>query len=429
MLARQHKFKRRESKLSPHEFVSTLVFSQLDQSQVSLQDCCDDLRQQYQKSYSKVAFHKRFDQNGVNFLKAVLNEQMENHHIQVHKSLWPCFNRILIGDSCKFSIAQHLEQDYPGYQGCRPAKALMNLQYEFDLKYGQWQYLEFTKATENDQSFSPKTLTNIQPNDLVIRDLGFITMHYLQTIVEKKAFFLNRMPPKWNAYECGTDELINWDEIYRKIKKHSLSQLEVEAWIKGDKKTHLPVRLLVSLVPQAVYEERIRKVEKHAKSKGYQVSKEYKLRCKLNVYITNVPEKIVHAGNVAQLYKIRWQIELIFKIWKSLLFIHKGKPVKKHRFECQLLAKFIWILLNWKILQSISKCILKESPNDICSGWKFFKQARGHSYTLRMVIAGTLKFEQWCEMHIYPRIQGFLLEPKKGKIPHHIILNNISLVN
>lgn len=422
-LARKHQFKKRQSKLSPHEFVDTLMFSQLDHEQVSLQDCCNELSQQHQKQYSKVALHKRFDQRGVNFLKAVLAEQMANHPISVNDSLWSPFSRILIGDSCKFSIAQHLEKDYPSYQGCRPAKALMNLQYGFDLKSGQWQYLEFTKATENDQFYSTKTLDYIQANDLVIRDLGFITLPYLQSIIDKKAFFLNRMHPKWSAFAKSTGKAVDWKGIYRKINKYKLDQLEMEALLSSGNK-RVEARMIVCTVPAQVYRERIRKAEKHAKSKGFKVSDQYKIRCRLNVYITNIPKRILAAKNVAQVYKIRWQIELIFKTWKSLLLIHKYKPVSKHRFECQLLAKFIWILLNWKIFQAISKSILKESPDNNCSLWRFFKQAKNHSYTLRMVIAGTIDFKQWCKMHIYPCIQGLLIEPKKGKSPHHWILNN-----
>jgi len=38
----------------------------------------------------------------------------------------------------------------------------------------------------------------------------------------------------------------------------------------------------------------------------------------LNVFITNVPVKEITAREAYDLYKIRWQIELMFKIWKSI---------------------------------------------------------------------------------------------------------------
>ena len=422
-LARQHRFKQRESKLSPHEFIDTLMFSEQDHSLLSLQDCCNDLSQQYQKQYSKVALHKRFDQAAVDFLKAVLGQQLANHPVAAPDRLWNSFNRILIGDSCKFSIPQGLAKDYPGlYNGHHGAKALMNLQYSFDLKSGQWQYLDFTRATDNDQSHSPKIIHDVQVNDLLIRDLGYITHSYLKSIADRGAYFINRMPPKWEPLQKKDGRPIDWKSIYHKIQKHKLQFIENQVVI-GVKENSTPARLVMSLVPPSVYKERLAKAEKHARQKGHQVSKEYKIRCWFNMFITNIPPEVLSGKDIGKVYNTRWQIELVFKTWKSLLSIHKNKPIKRHRLECQLLAKFIWILLNWKIFHAVSKFILKHSPNNNCSIWKFFKQARHHSYSLRMVISRQLTFEQWSKMFIYPIVQWLLIEPKKHKKAHHQILN------
>jgi hypothetical protein len=422
-LARQHRFKQRESKLSPREFIDTLMFSEQDHSLLSLQDCCNDLNQQYQKQYSKVALHKRFDQTAVDFLKSVLGQQLANHPVVAPDCLWSFFNRILIGDSCKFSIAPELAKDYPPlYNGHHGAKALMNLQYSFDLKSGQWQYLEFTRATENDQSHSSRIMDDVQVNDLLIRDLGYVTHNYLQSIADRNAYFINRMPPKWAPLQKQNNQPIDWRSIYRKIQKHKLQFIEIDV-ITRESVTAIPVRLIISLVPPSVYKERLAKTEKHARQKNCRVSEEYKIRCWFNAFITNIPPGVLSARDINKVYNTRWQIELVFKTWKSLLSINKTKPVKRHRFECQLLAKFIWILLNWKIFHAVSKFILEHSPNNNCSIWKFFKQARHHSYSLRMVISRKLTFEQWSKLFIYPIVQWLLIEPKKHKIPHHQILN------
>ncbi|MPQ44886.1 ATP-binding cassette domain-containing protein [Clostridium tarantellae] len=54
----------------------------------------------------------------------------------------------------------------------------------------------------------------------------------------------------------------------------------------------------------------------------------------LNAYITNVKDSILKTEEIHLFYSLRWQIELMFKIWKSLFKINKIKKVKIERFKC-----------------------------------------------------------------------------------------------
>ena len=66
----------------------------------------------------------------------------------------------------------------------------------------------------------------------------------------------------------------------------------------------------------------MRKTLKIHKKKGYQTSEEYKFMSRFNLFITNVPKETLPDEVVSVLYRMRWQIELIFKIWKSIFGIH-----------------------------------------------------------------------------------------------------------
>ena len=421
-LARKTGFQQRKSKLKPAEFIDTMMFCDLDHSRLSLQDCCNDLASQHQKSISKVALHKRFNDKSFNFLKSVLSEQMASKLGLNMEKHWQTFTRVLIADSCKFTLPDQYQEHYPGFAGTR-SKSLMNIQYAFDLKQGDWQTLELTKATENDLGYSKRVPPHIVKGDLHIRDLGYVSHNYLKKVVAEEAFFLNRLHPLWKPTLRNTDKSINWPAFYQKVRDRK-SGCEVMITI-GKGKDAFDCRLVALPVPEQVWVERIRKAQAKAKSVGYELTDEYKHRCRLSLFITNVPKETLKTEDIIQLYRLRWQIELVFKTWKSLLDLHKVKVVKKDRMECQLLGRFIWILLNWKIFRCVDAVVRKNSFEYACSLWKFFKQARQCSHLLRLVIKGKIRFNDWYEIAIFNIVKNWLIEPKKGKKSGYQIINEI----
>jgi hypothetical protein len=362
ILARKSGFLRRESKLKPEEFIDTLMFSSFDHSQFSLQECCNDLAQQHQKSLSKVALHKRFNQRSLDFLKSVLAEQITSKMDLEQDNCWRPFARVMISDSCKFSLPEQYKEDYPGYGNF--VSAIINIQYAFDLKHGNWENLEFTKVTQNDQGHSKKTLHLVQKGDLHIRDLGFVTLTYLAKIIHEEAFFLNRLHPQWKPVECSSGKRIDWTALRQRMQRNQRGHFETMVTI-GSGKDTFNCRLIAVAVHEQVWAERIRKAQARAKSMGVSLSDEYRARCRFSIFITNVAPQTLKAMDVIQLYRLRWQVELVFKTWKSLLGVHRVKAVKRERLECQLLARFIWILMNWKYLNAwipLSKKIHKGMP-------------------------------------------------------------------
>lgn len=398
------------------------MFSSFDHSQLSLQDCCNDLAQQHHKSLSKVALHKRFNPKALGFLKSVLAEQMAVKLEVAPSNNWQPFSKVLIADSTKFTLPKQFAADYPGF-GNFGVSAIMNIQYCFDLKHGNWDYLELTKATQNDQSHSKKTLDRICKDELHIRDLGFTTMTYLREIARQEAFFLNRLHPQWKPVECNTGKAIDWKGCYKKLKNGG-DHFEASVTI-GAGKDALKCRLIAFPVPEQVWAARIRKAQLKAQSQKVSLSDEYKARCRFSIFITNVPEQTLRADAIINLYRLRWQIELVFKAWKSLLYLHKIKAVKTIRLECQLIAKFIWILLHWRIFKCIDHFIQKNMPGYACSMWKFFKHIRNPLCSLRMVINNNICLELWCRLVVFPIIKSLTIEPKKNKKPAFQIVYDV----
>jgi len=375
---------------------------------------------------SREAIHKKFNKNAVEFMKSIFGQLLEKRFNTDNSRPQNLahFNRICIKDSSKFRLPDNLSKDYPGYGGSYNCQGLMNLQYEYDFISGNWETLEFTKATRNDQTDSKETLSEIKRKDLLIRDLGYITPIYLKEIEKKRAYYLNRLPIAYSMFMDNENRTaFNWVKTHKKLTNNKIDVLEFDVLL--SKKHKIKARMIITKVPKEVYDQRIRKASKQAKSKKCQLSKEYKTKAWFNIFITNVPCDIFSSEDIVKMYSLRWQIELVFKTWKSILRINEVKAVKKERFECQLIATMIWLLIHNQFFQRINNLVRKKMPADGLSLFKFFGLAKEISSILREIITHRSSPKtSWLNL-IIQSVPHMFIEHKKGKRSHCQIFDEL----
>jgi len=78
----------------------------------------------------------------------------------------------------------------------------------------------------------------------------------------------------------------------------------------------------------------------------------------ITIYITNTDSSVIANNKIYEIYSLRWQVEIIFKIWKSIFTISNVKPVKIARFKCQLYGKLILLVLSSVIMFKIRNELL-----------------------------------------------------------------------
>jgi hypothetical protein len=273
--------------------------------------------------------------------------------------------------------------------------------------------LRLTDGVKNDQSDSGEFTHDIREKDLFLRDLGYCTLHFLSTINSAKAFFVCRLAPKTNIYSGRTSkDPVDVNDYLKKLRKHKLEFMEVEIFL--GKKERVPVRAVISLADKATYEKRLRKTSKQARSAGNKVSGAFKTRALLNIVVTNVPGNFLGAENIRKIYSLRWQIELLFKVWKSQATINEFTTGKIERFECQLYGKLIWIILNIGIFHWLQQRVYKDKKA-LCSVWKYFKHIQNNSEQLIEAVKTPHRIIDFMDelVEIAPKI--LMLEKKKGK--------------
>ncbi len=325
----------------------------------------------HQIDVTKQSVDERFTERSVEFMKTVLERLLPKVVDQdpVMEFLKD-FASVKIKDSTCFQLPESMVEKYAG-SGGSASKAQIRIQFEYDYKTGKIYDLSLHAFNDQDSTNAIETMFSTQENDLVIRDLGYIVIQVLLGIEEKKAFYLNRHNFSSNAYENKTDKKpIDFGKMQKYLKRKKLDSIEKDVYIGADKS--LKTRMIIELLPKEQSEIRLRKANGAARKKGRELSEKYKAHICLNVYITNIPPEKLPINKVRSLYRLRWQVELVFKVWKSVGEIHKVKKLKIERFETMLYAKLIWIMLNWSILWQITKLLWKDNKI-LLSSIKTFK--------------------------------------------------------
>ena len=376
-------FYKRSSKLLPSRFFDILLYSASINGQFSLSQFSSEATVSSGISITKQALDGRFDESAVSFVKSILEDQLNN---QIGQTLEPDFlkkfAKVRIKDSTRFDLPDRLKDKFPGFGGKNTSEAGTSVQYEFDIKNGKMLDLDFTSVKRTDYQDAREKVSDIGKGDLVIRDLGYFSSDVLLQIMVQEAFFLSRLKMKMLVYDQGLNE-ISFSKLYATMTKNNFVHTEMEVFI--GQKEKVPVRLIIDIIPDEVYQKRLRTIEIANKKKGHKTSDEYKIRAHFNLLITNVSMEDLPSEQVYNLYKTRWQIELIFKIWKSVCGIHKIHPMRYHRLMCLLYAKFILILINNQIINLLQSKFYKQSKV-ILSRLKCFKTLTNYFYKTREIL-------------------------------------------
>ena len=252
---------------------------------------------------------------------------------------------------------------------------------------------------------------------MVIRDLGYYSSDVFKTFIQKGAFLISKLNVKTFVYEIknNTYQQIDFGKLHKWMTRNKLRQIEKQVYIGLE--TKIPVRLIIDIVPEEVFAQRIKKVNKQNKRRGHKTSDEYIERSQFNLIITNIPFEKIPARAIITLYHTRWQIELIFKIWKSTFGIHKIGKMKYYRWLCNLYVKLILIAIYWQtILERRSH--FYRTQGKLLSIDKCFKTLKDQTEKLREAIRKKEKsaIKQFIGFIIELISEKHWLEKKRNKL-------------
>ena len=106
------------------------------------------------------------------------------------------------------------------------------------------------------------------------------------------------------------------------------------------------MRLVAVRMPEPIVNERRRQAHAAAKKAGYAPSQTHLTLLAWNLFITNVPATVWSPQTVSIAYALRWQVELVFRSWKSGLHVATLTSTTKYSTLCYLYGRMLLILLT-----------------------------------------------------------------------------------
>jgi DDE family transposase len=209
------------------------------------------------------------------------------------------FRHIVIQDGSSFAIHDGLREVFPGrFKVVKPAA--VELHTTMDLLCDAPTTVVLTPDTTNEQAFLPEPAS--RRDSVLLADRGYLDLHYLRRVQEEGGFFLIRAKAGMNPQVV---EAFREDgKRLRSLRNKPLKAIHAK----------LPKRQRVELLVEW-------QVEKHPLRLRLLIS--WNRRTKEFCYlVTNLPAKRYHLDLIYRAYKWRWQVELLFKEWKSYANLH-----------------------------------------------------------------------------------------------------------
>ena len=288
-----------------------------------------------------MAICKRMNGDMIRFLTELLGSALAPRNRPLFSpDLFAAFKEVLVQDASHFSLPAGLAAHFPGSHSHTGDAATAKVQAVLSLTQGSLVDLQLGCFRDNDQGDAARISTMVKKGSLVIRDLGYFTMDAFNAIVGKEAFFLSRFKGNVSVFCVDNGQEI---DLAHYLKQHGHMDQEV---IIGNRK-QLRCRMVAIELPAQQVAQRVRKAKTDRSAKTNH-SKAYYALLKYSIYITNVDGETWSALQVAQAYRCRWFIEILFKSWKTGLgldFNVPGRYAHKLRVDYYLYARLLQVVL------------------------------------------------------------------------------------
>ena len=332
---------------TPHSLAMTFILGHLQHPRATDEQLAQ-IAAQAGADVTPQAIDQRHTPQMVSFLKALFVEATKRviGSDKVLAEILERFISVILLDSTTITLPDSLEKEFPGCGGSHGSGlAAMKLQTELDMRSGAITHVEIERGRSPDGATIRQHVRR-GAGSLRITDLGYFDQSVFATMTQESEYFLSRL-------QFGTGVLL--PDGTRLALLHWLAKQSgrfVDQAIMLGKTQRVSCRLIAWRLPQEQADRRRQKLRRELmKKKGRTPSAERLAWCDWTILVTNVPLQMLSPEEAAILYRTRWQIELLFKRWKSqdLVAMLKGSTDERQMVGVwsRLLAALVqhWLVI------------------------------------------------------------------------------------
>lgn len=357
----------RYRKIFPEPLFLALTIASWKYKKTTLTNIVNELAKQ-NICISNPGLFKRFNEKTLLFMqhmcRSICDEfiEMNNGRDGEVFKLTEGFTKFLIGDCTNISLTDDLKNIYEGCGGLGGESSL-KVYCRMDILNSQITDIEFTEGKTSDQKIYPMEKP-LPEGTLEIHDRGFYNMEHFIKLENEGCFYVSRVPSHVVIWKDGKKQKLG---EYLSTIDEKISTIDIKIGL--GEKSH-PVRLVAFRAPEEVQRKReVQAKEKHRQNKCRRgekdVSEEQQLAIKWTVFISNLPQEKNDSDAIYTLYRVRWQIELMFKLWKSEIGLDMDTEKVGIMQLCIIYAKMIAIFMTYQIMLQKYNFLDEKSPTQI----------------------------------------------------------------
>jgi hypothetical protein len=350
---------------------------------------------------SAQAIDQRFSATSAALLQGVVAASIQ-HAVTTDALSVPILKRftgVYVHDSTTIALPDALAEVHAGCGGSHSdgTQAALKCGVQLDLRTGALPVLELADGRQAERALAVQH-TPLPSGSLRLADLGFFDRDVFRAIDAAGSYWLSKLPVP-TVLRTSSHGRHNLHSFVTTVAAHGW-----DGWVWVGKERGLRARLLITPVPQEVADQRRRRLRAEARKKGRNVSAEALALAAWTILLTNVPATMLSCGEALVLARVRWQIELVFKLWKSHGQLASWRTQQVERIRCEVYAKLLaMVIQHWALVvgcwsyadRSLVKAarVVREFATDLASTRLQPAALRQVLEALRSVLGRTARME------------------------------------